>query len=64
MKGKGGNKYAAVATANKLATVFYKMVKNQQEFNPVELLEYRQRYKLAKINYLERKLGELRRDAS
>jgi transposase len=64
MKGKGGNKYAAVATANKLATVFYKMVKNQQDFNPVELLEYRQRYKHAKINYLERKLVELRRDAS
>ncbi|WP_372483080.1 hypothetical protein AB9J70_17775 [Elizabethkingia anophelis] len=62
MKAKGGNRYAAVATANKLATVFYKMVKNGQEFNPVELIEYRERYKLAKINYLERKLGALKRE--
>lgn len=62
MKTKGGNKYAAVATANKLATVFYKMVKNSQEFNPLELTEYRERYKLAKINYLERKLGVLKRE--
>lgn len=60
MKAKGGNKYAAVATANKLATVFYKMVSNSQEFNPVELIKYQERYKLAKINYLERKLGALR----
>lgn len=62
MKSKGGNKYASVATANKLATVFYKMVKNKQEFNPVELSEYQQRYKLAKINYLERKLGNLKKE--
>jgi len=62
MKAKGGNKYAAVATANKLATVFYKMVKNSQEFNPLELIKYQERYKLAKINYLERKLGALKKE--
>lgn len=62
MKAKGGNNYAAVATANKLATVFYKMVRNSQEFNPVELIKYQERYKLAKINYLERKPGALKRE--
>jgi hypothetical protein len=33
MKAKGGNKYAIVATANKLATIFYRMVKEQVEFS-------------------------------
>lgn len=64
MKAKGGNKYAAVATANKLATVFYKMVRNGQEFNPVELIKYQERYKLAKINYLERKLNALKSEVT
>jgi transposase len=56
MKAKGGNKYAMVATANKLATIYYKMVRFKQEFNPPDLHEYQQRYKQAKIAYLERKL--------
>lgn len=64
MKAKGGNKYAAVATANKIATVFYKMVKNKEEFNPINLHAYQQRYKLAKISYLERKLNDLKRDVA
>jgi transposase len=64
MKARGGNKYAMVATANKLATIYYKMVRYKQEFNPPDLQEYQQRYKLAKIAYLERKLGELRREAA
>ncbi|WP_260442145.1 hypothetical protein [Elizabethkingia anophelis] len=38
------------------------MVRNSQEFNPVELIKYQERYKLAKINYLERKLGALKRE--
>lgn len=64
MKARGGNKYAMVATANKLATIYYKMVRYKLEFNPPDLQEYQQRYKLAKIAYLERKLGELRREAA
>ncbi|PWV45795.1 hypothetical protein C7475_11212 [Chitinophaga sp. S165] len=32
MKSKGGNKYAIVATANKMATIYYKMVRYKQEF--------------------------------
>ncbi len=36
MKSKGGNKYAMVVTAAKLATIYYKMVTNKVEFNPLE----------------------------
>ncbi|MDB5124826.1 MAG: hypothetical protein JWP94_2955 [Mucilaginibacter sp.] len=42
MKAKGGNKYAMVATANKVATIYYKMVRNKVEFNPPELQSYQQ----------------------
>jgi transposase len=61
-KAKGGNKYAIIATANKIATIFYTMVRYKEEFKPIELEEYQQKYKLAKINYLERKLNELKQE--
>jgi transposase len=59
MKAKGGNKYAIVATANKIATIYYKMIRNKEEFKPIALEQYRQKYKQAKIAYLERKLRQL-----
>ena len=40
MKAKGGNKYAIVATANKLCRIYYKMIRYKQEFNPVDLAQY------------------------
>lgn len=61
MKAKGGNKYATVATANKIATIYYIMVSCNQEFKPVELSAYQKRYKQAKIIYLERRLNELKK---
>jgi transposase len=64
MKAKGGNKYAIVATANKIATIYYKMVRYKQEFNPVDLKDYQQQYKRAKIAYLERKLSQLQREVA
>jgi transposase len=64
MKAKGGNKYAIVATANKIATIYYKMISCQQDFKPVELAAYQQKYKQAKIFYLERKLNELKMQAA
>jgi transposase len=64
MKAKGGNKYAMVATANKIATIYYKMVRYKQEFNPLDLREYQQKYKMAKISYLERKLHDLKKDVA
>jgi hypothetical protein len=64
MKAKGGNKHAIIAIANKLATIYYKMVRYKQEFNPVDLKDYQQKYKRAKIAYLERKLSQLHREVA
>lgn len=64
MKAKGGNKYAIIATANKIATIYYKMVRFKEEFNPLDLKDYQQKYKRAKIAYLERKLSQLQRDVA
>ena len=64
MKTKGGNKYAVVATANKIATIYYKMVRYKEEFKPVDLEQYQQKYKKAKITYLERKLNLLKQQVA
>jgi len=64
MKTKGGNKYAVVATANKLATIFYKMVTNKKAFTEVDLAIYQAKYQQAKIAYYERKLKELKTPAA
>lgn len=60
MKSIGGNKYAIVATANKLSTIYYKMVRHQTEFTPVNPQEYNAKRNEHKIKYLERKLKELK----
>lgn len=62
MKVKGGNRYAVVATANKIATIYYKMVSQQVEFSPLELSAYQQEYRQAKIAFLERKLHDLKKE--
>ena len=60
MMSKAGNKYAVVATANKLATIYYKMVRYKIEFVPADLNDYQRRNKEKRINYLERKLTILK----
>ena len=55
MKSKGGNKYAIVATARKLAIIYYRMVRYKKDFNPVDMKQYKEKYKASKISYLERK---------
>jgi hypothetical protein len=60
MKSRGGNKYAIVATANKLATIFYLMVTQKQKFTPVALIAYQQKQHQSKIAFYERKLNELK----
>lgn len=60
MKAKGGNKYAIVATANKLATIYYKMVRYKTEFNPPLFEQYQKRNNEMKIKRLEKKLEQLR----
>jgi transposase len=63
MRAKGGHKYAIVATARKLAIIYYKMVRYKKEFTPYDLNEYQQKYKNAKIAYLERALQRLKQVA-
>jgi transposase len=60
MKAKGGNKYAIVATANKIARIYYKMVTQKVPFIPMELSTYQQQRQQKQINYLERKLERLK----
>jgi len=59
-KKKGGNKYAIVATANKIASIYYKLVRFKQEFTPVDITDYQAKLKQATINQLERKLSRLK----
>jgi len=56
IKGKAGAGKAVVATARKLAIIFYIMVANQQAFNPKALEDYQEKYKQKKINQLKKKL--------
>jgi transposase len=63
-KAQGGNKYAIVATARKIALIYYKMVRYKIGFSPVDLDLYRKKYTTAKIAYLERKLAELKAQAA
>lgn len=64
MRAKGGNKYAVLATAGKIATIYYKMVRYKEEFTPLDLAAYQQKHKLAKIAYLERTLKRLKGEAA
>jgi transposase len=63
MRSKGGQKYAIVATARKLAIIYYKMVRFKEPFTPFDLNEYHRKYKQAKIAYLEKVLQRLKQAA-
>lgn len=64
MKAKGGNKYAIVATANKMARIYYKMLTQKVPFMPVEISTYQQQRQQKQIAYLERKLEKLKAAAA
>jgi transposase len=64
MRAKGGNKYAIVATANKIATIYYIMVRNGTAFNPPNPEDYQTKRKEQKIKYLEQKLLQLKSDTN
>lgn len=59
LKAKAGAGKAVIATARKLAIIYYKMIKNKEAFNPNALIEYQQKYKQLKINLLKKKLSLL-----
>jgi len=64
MKSRGGNKYAILATANKIAKIYYRMLTEKQEFRPLDLKDYRAKMTQDKIQYLERKLQLLKNEAA
>ncbi len=64
MKSKGGQKYAIVATARKIAVIYYRMVRYKQSFSPFDNDEYKEKYKLAKIASLERALQKLKKQVA
>jgi transposase len=59
IKSKAGAGKATIATARKLAIIYYKMVKNKEAFNPEALRDYQKKYKQKKINQLKRKIALL-----
>lgn len=59
IKAKAGAPKAVVATARKLAIIYYKMVANKEAFNPKALQDYQHKYKEHKINQLKKKLAML-----
>jgi transposase len=59
IRAKAGAGKAVVATARKLAIIFYKIVSNQEAFNPKALADYQEKYKQKKINQLKKKLALL-----
>jgi transposase len=64
MKSKEGNKYAVVATANKIATIYYNLVRYKEAFKPVNLEQYQQKQHQVKIAYYQKKLTELKQRAA
>jgi hypothetical protein len=52
------------STANKIAAIYCKKVRNKEEFIPVDLKDYQQQYTPAKIAFLERKLSQLQREVA
>jgi transposase len=59
IRAKAGAAKAVVATARKLAIIYYKMIANKEAFNPKALDDYQQKYKAKKINQLKKKIALL-----
>jgi transposase len=59
IRAKAGAPKAIVATARKLAIIYYKMVANKEAFNPKAMEDYQQKYKEKKINQLKKKIALL-----
>lgn len=59
LRAKVGAGKATVATARKLAIIYYKMVSNKEAFNHQALEQYQQRYKEKKLNQLKKKIALL-----
>ena len=60
IKARQGPGKATVATARKIAVIYYHMVSKKEGFNPSLLLEYQEKYKKKKIRALEQRLAFLK----
>jgi transposase len=59
MKAKNGPLVATKATARKLAIIFYEMVSNRMEFNPLPIENYSKSYTKNKIHFIEKQASLL-----
>jgi transposase len=59
IKAKAGAGKAVVATARKLAIIYYMMVSKKEAFNPKAMEDHQEKYKEKKIRQLKRKLALL-----
>ena len=62
MKAKGGHKYAIVATAKKIATIFYNLVKNEEDYNENTYIKNRKTILENKIEFYKRKLEKMEQE--
>lgn len=53
-KAKSGGKQAVVATARKIASIYYKMVTDKVEFDPKQITKYKKGYLMEKLKQLEK----------
>jgi transposase len=59
IRAKAGAAKAVVATARKIAIIYYKMVDKNEAFNPKAIEDFQQKYKEKKINQLKKKIAQL-----
>jgi transposase len=59
MKGHIGPAQAAVATAHLIARVYYRMLKNKVEYQPLSVEQYEQKYREQQLKYLKKKAAKL-----
>ncbi|MDR2815090.1 MAG: hypothetical protein LBB62_00070, partial [Proteiniphilum sp.] len=60
---RAGAAVAIVATARKLAVIYYTMMSSKQKYNPQDLIESQKKYKGMKIKRLEKTLEKLKSTA-
>lgn len=59
IKSKAGPAKAVVATARKIATIYYTMIQKKEAFNPHALKTFQETYKEKKIRQLKKQLAKL-----
>ncbi|MBK6354484.1 MAG: hypothetical protein IPF46_14090 [Saprospiraceae bacterium] len=59
IKAKNGAPKAIVATARKIAAIFYKMIKERVKFNPIPIEKYMDGFKENQIKKLKRQAKNL-----